>query len=71
MDGQLLQGEGVSPAPPHPVQLFPNNEFLQYMNLNTEFMSVINRQLETSEIVSQIHTFNGNNAASYVLWLTH
>ena len=71
MDGQLPQGQGVSPAPPQPVQLVPNNGFLQYMHLNTEFMSGINRQLETSEIVSQIHTFNGNNAASYRLWMKH
>ena len=71
MDGQLPQGQGVSPAPPQPVQLFPNNEFLQYMHLNTEFMSGINRQLETSEIVSQIHSFNGNNATSYRLWMKH
>ena len=34
-------------------------------------MSGINRQLETSEIVSQIHTFNGNNATSYRLWMKH
>ena len=35
MDGKLCQGQGVSPAPPQPVQLFPYNEFLQYMHLNT------------------------------------
>ena len=34
-------------------------------------MNGINRQLETSVIASQIHTFNGNNAASYRLWMKH
>ena len=63
--------QGVSPAPPQTVQLFLNNEFLQYMHLNTEFMSSINRQLETLEIVSQIYIFNGNNGASYRLWMKH
>ena len=34
-------------------------------------MNGLSRQLETSDIVSGIHHFTGNNPSSFRLWLKH
>ena len=56
---------------PQNVQVHPNNEFLQYMQINADFMNGLSRQLDTSDVVSRIHNFSGNNPSSFRLWMKH
>ena len=51
---------------PQNVQVHPNNEFLQYMQINADFMNGLSRQLDTSDVVSRIHNFSGNNPSSFM-----
>ena len=43
---------------PQNVQVHPNNEFLQYMQINADFMNGLSRQLDTSDVVSRIQNFS-------------
>ena len=41
------------------------------MQINAEFMNGLSRQLETSDVVSRIYHFTGNNPSSFRLWMKH
>ena len=55
----------------HNVQVHPKNEFLQYMQINADFMNGSSLQLDTSDVVSRTHNFSGNNPSSFRLWMKH
>ena len=65
-----MESQQVGDAPQN-VQVHPNNEFLQYMQINADFMNGLSRQLDTSDVVSRIHNFSGNNPSSFRLWMKH
>ena len=65
-----MESQQVGDAPQN-VQVHPNNEFLQYMQINADFMNGLSRQLDTSDVVSRIHIFSGNNPSSFRLWMKH
>ena len=41
------------------------------MQINADFMNGLSRQLDTSDVVSRIHNFSGNNPSSFRLWMKH
>ena len=51
------------------IQVAPNDDFGRYMQHNAECMNSISRHLLTSEVISGIHNFNGNNGNSYKAWM--
>ena len=65
-----MESQQVGGAPQN-VQVHPNNEFLQYMQINADFINGLSRQLDTSDVASGIHHFSGNNPSSFRLWMKH
>ena len=56
-------------TPAQNIQVAPNDDFGRYMQHNAECMNSISRHLLTSEVISGIHNFNGNNGNSYKAWM--
>ena len=65
-----MESQQVGNAPQN-VQVHPNNEFIQYMQINADFMNGLSRQFEISNVVSRIHHFTGNNPSRFRLWMKH
>ena len=57
------------PAVPQPIQMHPNPDMLRYMQVNTEVLHDLSTQIQTKDLIDDIHCFSGNNAATFRLWL--
>ena len=41
------------------------------MKINADFMNGLSRQLDTTDVVSRIQNFSGNNQSSFLFWMKH
>ena len=57
------------PDAPQPIQMHPNPDMLRYMQVNTEVLHDLSTQIQTKDLIDDIHCFSGNNASSFRLWL--
>lgn len=55
-------------APPN-VQINPGNDFMQYMQMNANFMTSLSNHFALEQVKSTIHHFNGSSAKSFRTWL--
>ena len=57
------------PAVPQPIQMHPNPDMLRYMQVNTEVLHDLSTQIQTKDLIDDIHCFSGGSASSFRLWL--
>ena len=48
--------------------MYKYTQIMDFYNNNADFMNGLSRQLDTSDVVSRIHNFLGNNPSSFS-WL--